>query len=384
MMPRCLAKNKYDHGRMVGAETLRQLGVSSQFVEGASALLGAAGSFNSLRTHKTALNKVSAVEIRYGVSLSMPWSTSSGIEFVMGCCKDGLRASSIRTYLSQIKKAHLVSGVAWNVDMYLPNQLLRGLENTADPARRRIAVTPAMLDKMFMKIYSLKKKWSLHDRRVLWLSICCLWAGSFRAAEILSVSESGFLSEETLTWSRWKEHSGLVDGRVTRWLSVLLLKPKEHRPGKSHGVKVELFQVEGVRWDPIAAWDAFKRDSKLERRSGEPVFRWSSGRCVTTKFLNGFIKEGCADMSEYPEDCYLGTHSFRAGVVSLMASMGLPRDQIMAIGRWSGDSWVRYAKEGRSFRLEDQLRIQRAAATEFRNWAPIPVLSEEEDSGIES
>ena len=49
------------------------LGINPQFRDRAMTLIGASGAWNSIRVHKTALNKIKAVESKYSVCLDMPW-----------------------------------------------------------------------------------------------------------------------------------------------------------------------------------------------------------------------------------------------------------------------------------------------------------------------
>ena len=107
-----------------------------------------------------------------------------------------------------------------------------------------------------------------------------------------------------------------------------------------------------------------------------PVFRLASGKNLTADMLNSYIKSVASLLGDYPGDVGVTSHSFRAGIVSLMGAMGEPEDLIKAIGRWTSDSWMLYAKSGRSVRLSDQMRIQKKAAEDFKSWRPVPVMVE--------
>ena len=377
--PRILAKNKYSHGIKSGHRGLMSLGVDRSLLGKAEALMGAASAFRTLKVQKSALSKINAIETKLRVSLIFPWTTVSVVHFVLGCALDNLRASTTRNYLSQIKKSHVQGGMGWDLDMSIPNSLLRGMSNTEPGRKKRIAVTPKM---MLMIWEDLKKKtrWARHDRRVIWMLVCFLWAGSFRISEMLAPTASGFLEEETFTWERLKENVGKVGNEKITWIGVKLLKPKEFREGRG-GVNVELFELgDSIRWCPVRAYKKFLEDCAWQGTSNTPVFRWKSGKNVTPEMVNDYIKSVALDLSEYPVDSSVTTHSFRAGVVSLMGAMGEPEDLIKSIGRWSSSSWMLYAKTGRSIRLEDQLRIQKEAAASFSDWRPVPVLLEEEEN----
>ena len=136
-----------------------------------------------------------------------------------------------------------------------------------------------------------------------------------------------------------------------------------------------MFEV-GALWNPVMALDKMKRDYKLEQDPSLPVFRWRDGRNITAKFLNSFIRECSIDLSEYPANSSVSSHSFRAGIVSMMSAMGCEEELIKSVGRWSSDAWVRYAKQGRSIRKADQLFIQTQVASEYASWSPIPVMAE--------
>ena len=338
--------------------------------------MGAAGAFNSLRAHKSALNKVRDIEEKYDLELPFPWSTSSLVHFIMGCAEDQLKASSVRCYISQVKKSHLTNNLPWTPDTVLPNALLRGMANTDEGGKKRIAITPRMILSMKRRLLKLglEDNWSRHDRRAMWALIAFLWCGSFRSAELLAPTASGFLEEETFTWGRLGDNKAKLEGVKTRWYSVLLRKPKEFRAGKE-GVKIELFDVPAA-WNPVQAMDKFREDNVLGEEPGLPVFRWSSGQNITRNFLNGWIKSCGIPMDGYPGNSTLSSHCFRAGIVTMMGAMGCEENLIKSVGRWAGNSWLRYAKTGRSIRKSDQWKIQQQAANEFQDWSPIPVLVE--------
>ena len=147
---------------------VRDLGVDGQFRDTAVRLLGAAGSFNTIKVHRAAMNKISSIEEKYGVDLELPWNSKKLANFALSCVTDDLKASTIKNYVSQIKKGHMLSNLPWNPDMALFNSLMKGRENTTDPELRRIAVTPRMLVSFWKKLLEMKAKWTRHDRRALW------------------------------------------------------------------------------------------------------------------------------------------------------------------------------------------------------------------------
>ena len=125
----------------------------------------------------------------------------------------------------------------------------------------------------------------------------------------------------------------------------------------------------------MRALEKFKKDCVVKKER-EPVFRLVSGKNLTADMLNSYIKSVATLLGGYPSDSGVTSHSFRAGIVSLMGAMGEAEDLIKTVGCWTSDSWMLYAKSGRSVQLSDQMRIQKKAAEDFRSWRPVPVMVE--------
>ena len=58
-------------------------------------------------------------------------------------------------------------------------------------------------------------------------------------------------------------------------------------------------------------------------------------------------------MINYDENKYL-SHSFRAGLASMMAAAGYRDEEIMRQGRWHSKAFQLYCKTGRASRLREQ------------------------------
>ncbi|KAF6745770.1 hypothetical protein DFP72DRAFT_823747, partial [Ephemerocybe angulata] len=55
-----------------------------------------------------------------------------------------------------------------------------------------------------------------------------------------------------------------------------------------------------------------------------------------------------------------GGHSLRSGGATFLASLGLPEDVIMAMGRWSSQAWRIYVRENPAVRAEIILALMAA------------------------
>lgn len=270
-VPRVLALSKYSHGRSLSVGSVAAWGLSAQFVGKAQELLGATRAFNTLRVAKSALNKVAAVEITYGLDLSFPWNLASSANFVMACVEQGLRANTIRNYCSQLKQAHLDGGFQWDVDMSLANRLLRGHDNLTSPSAKKIAVHPGMLFHLREHLRKDKSR-CRHDTRILWLLITFMWCGSFRVGELLAPTETGFVENQSFLGKRLLVKRGVVEGVMEEFLSVRLLDPKEARSRSNGGVDVELFST-NTFYDPGVALAKFRERMVFPIAPDLPVFR---------------------------------------------------------------------------------------------------------------
>ena len=369
--PMVIARNKYSHEFRPGTEGLERAGVDARFLEGAETLLGRSKAYNTHKVIRSSLNKVKQVELSLDIDLAYPWCLGKLCNFILACNEDALKASTIKNYVSQIKSDHARLGEPWSILSRVPNDLLKGIENGAEPSRFRIAVTPAMM--LNFKRVLAASDWSRHNKRVMWCLIAFLWSGSFRVSELLAPSQVGYIQEETFVWRKLSVEEGEVNGVRTKWVSVHLKNTKEMRRRNSHGVKIEMFNINRLPWNPWKALEDFRARSTIREEPDMPVFRWEDGRCITPRFLNRWMKTASADLPGYPVSS-LSTHSFRAGITSILGSLGVDPDLIKEVGRWRSDAWLRYAKEGRSIRKGNQMRLQEMILSRAADWEEIQIM----------
>ena len=145
-------------------------------------------------------------------------------------------------------------------------------------------------------------------------------------------------------------------------LMISLRRPKEVK-GSKHEVKVEVFDlVEESFYSCPVAWKKWRTSSKLELEEELPVFRWEDGSFITAGELNKLLKDFLADKVPY-EEGIVATHSFRAGIVSVMGVLGYTDEEIMRQGRWRSSSFLEYVKLGRAARLQEQWKLANKIST---------------------
>ena len=130
-------------------------------------------------------------------------------------------------------------------------------------------------------------------------------------------------------------------------------KPKELRGTGS--VEVEMFDLNCFYSAPVA-WHKWRKDSKRAIEQDKPVFRREDGSCFTPSDLNAILKSLLQEKVKYMEG-YVASHSFRSGLVSVMARLGYSTEEIQRQGRWESDSYKAYCKLGRASRLNEQWEL---------------------------
>ena len=111
---------------------------------------------------------------------------------------------------------------------------------------------------------------------------------------------------------------------------IHLTSPKEDK--LRSGVTVELFAA-GTISCPLNAFQKWKAISSRGISATLPAFRLPNGRCYTGNDFNKDIKSLLGKHINYDEKRYL-SHSFRAGMASMMAAAGFSDSEIMRQGRW--------------------------------------------------
>ena len=139
-------------------------------------------------------------------------------------------------------------------------------------------------------------------------------------------------------------------------LVIHLKSPKEEVI--STGVNVELFAT-GTFSCPVSAWKKWRQVDKYRLSPTKPVFRTPEGKCFTGAQFNEDLKLLLGKYVNYDKNKFL-SHSFRAGMASMMALAGYGDEEIMRQGRWNSQAFKLYCKTGRGVRLREQRELARS------------------------
>ena len=135
------------------------------------------------------------------------------------------------------------------------------------------------------------------------------------------------------------------EGVTTKTLLYHIKDPKENK--SPLGIKVEIFEnVGSLSW--LCAVKSYEKYLAVGNgpAPNQPLFTMQDGSGYTGRMFNDDIKTlltGKIDKSLGP----LTTHSFKAGMATMMAEAGCSDDQIQLAGRWSSDAFKLYVKMAR-------------------------------------
>ena len=130
-----------------------------------------------------------------------------------------------------------------------------------------------------------------------------------------------------------------VEGKQVEVLRVVVKGQKQVQGRKSS--TLDLHPSSSI----LCPVKAYKEAKPLVTKGKEPVARWSSGTLITTSFMNKFLKNALNELVDWDKSP-ITTHSFRAGLPTLLSSIGEQDGTIKDVGRWSSSAYELYKKDG--------------------------------------
>ena len=336
----------------------------------ASKLLSYAGARSTWKQTKAVENKIINIESEFEVDLEFPWGPKELNTFICACSEQGLKASTITSYVSQARKLHTLRGLDFKADNEAARLLMRGLKNQGQQKRRRVAVSPFLLRTLKLRLYTsgLPKEEAL----LIWCISLFLFFGAFRASEILSPAAQRF-SDTTLLGKHavWD-----LNGRQG-WIKLTVQGPKEVS-GREQ-VEVELLSLADKTLCPVEAWKMWRNyvDADAPLSPDLPLFSFKSGKLPTPTWLNNKIRWLLRNDVHYGSLQVL-SHSFRAGLVSVLARLGISEEKIKVIGRWKSNAWKLYAKSGRMVRWTEMRHLAGLVLESSSKVTPVELVGEDE------
>ena len=253
--------------------------------------------------------------------------------YVAFLARDGLKHSSIKSYLSSI--CHLqISADPFAASMPRLEQVLKGIKvNQGRQGRnmpnQKLPITPEIL----RRIKSLWQPYETDPDYVMLLAACCVcFFGFMQLGELTVLSQSGYDPTSHLSFD-----DVAVDDPLHPTLVQLTLKTSKTDPFR-RGMQLVIGSTQDDLC-PVAALLAY-----LATRGGSPgpLFCFKQGTPLTRPEFVARVKSAL-QLLGYPADKYAG-HSFRAGAASTAAAVGLEDSVIKTMGRWESSAYLLYIR----------------------------------------
>ena len=320
-------------------------GAPPEFIEAATRAFASSVSVRTQDNYNTAWNHLVKAEDLLGRKFCNPPLQSEMAFFTTYLIQKGLTKATISNYMSGLRYIIMSRGAhSPTPPSDLSSQLVSGLVNIkkdavkeATKCRRR----PITLNMLILLQHSIATdtRWSQYGKSLRWSVILLGFWGSFRMGELISKEKFRFHESTSLlpTDIQFKEDC----------VSIWIRSPKVWSEG---GDVVEVWSVqENPNLDPVAALSCFMkfRSGTFGEAEKKPVFIHEDGSLYSNTELNQDLK---SLLSKFPSLTnssreHWSGHSFRAGLATLLTSLGFSEEKIKSWGRWRSMAYMAYAQD---------------------------------------
>ena len=276
--------------------------------------------------------------------LSLPLDKDGILTFIGWLLNRGLSSSTIETYLGSLRQLYLQEGLdPSSIRSELVRQIIRGRKNetlsvkTIGENKHRLPVTPTILK--LLKIFIKEQNFKKGKKLLLWTVCTSSFFGSFRIHEILCRNNRSFdplccLLSRDLT---------LVNTTINnKELAVLQFQLKQEKTSNNPTPTIIDLVESGGPLCPVSAYKKWKQHSLLSDPS-LPAFRTEDGLQFTGANFNSFLR--AFNQEKLPNTPgKITSHSFRAGLPSVLGSLGYSDKDIQTTGRWTSRAFLAYTK----------------------------------------
>lgn len=293
-------------------------------------------------SYKTAERMLSMCRKHSNRKLELPMTKEDVLVFVHWLLAvRKVKAGTVKNYLAGLRQLHIGEGIDSPVfHSDLVKLVLAGKTNSENIIKRRGEVSsrlPMTMNRMRLLKESVRA-WDTNwtDKLLLWAVCSIAFHGAFRVHELLSRNETEFDPDFVLLKKDVQLKSEAGGGRQV--LELTLRCPKENKSAAA--TVVEVFETKGSLC-PVKAYSRWR--SKFKGDTNLPCFRWANGTPLTGRKFNVWLKERTESFL-VGQKGFLSSHSFRIGLATTMASVGLGDDDIKEAGRWCSRAYEVYIR----------------------------------------
>lgn len=301
--------------------------------------------------YKTAGKLLTQCQTETKSPMTLPMNDDKVLIFVAWLLSRGLQSRTISTYLSGLRQVHLAKGIL--IPVLRPEQvkqILTGASNL-DRIKARLSLKPTRLPVTATMMKLLKScikesQDSKERKRLLWAVATVLFNGAFRVHELLARTERQFDPCFTLLNKDLIIKTIKINNVPAKVIQILIKSPKTDRIGVDS--IIDVYESKGPLC-PVKALEKWKAVSN-QRNCNLPAFCDNDGKPLTGTKFNNYLKSYLGKYINYKKG-KITSHSFRAGMASLLGTLGYSDEDIQAVGRWSSRAFMDYLKLPRTRRL---------------------------------
>jgi len=302
--------------------------------------VSAALSKSSWSKYNSAWRKYEKFCALYNFQISWPISIKTVRAFVIWLLAvEKLKPETVKSYLSGLAMAStLANGEKVNfLADKIVNLCITGAGNSEIYTQcRQNSRRSLSLDALKVLGHRIAiSNWSLDSKIVIWAACTVAFFSCARMGELLPKSNKNIDFLTTLCWKNVKFYES---GEILFFLPTT-------KTSKTKGCFIDIFPFIVKSCCPSKAMFDLLACSNHAKNPDSPVFRFASGKFLTTAHLNSILKELMSDIF-IPGKDDISCHSFRSAIPTIIANYPGNSDisDIKEWGHWSSDSYKIYTK----------------------------------------
>lgn len=261
---------------------------------------------------------------QYGVNVSLPYTPHAIAAFVSYLDLKQLAPATISTTLSAIAYFHKINNFPDPTSNYLVRQVQQGGKRTQPAEDARQPITRLVLNQIHAAVPALA---TTPYMVALYQSLFLISYHAF--LRVGEVTQTGMSTQHILTMDQ-------VDLQSIPSSLTITFKSYKHSKGKSTKISIP-YQSHPC---PV---QSFIRFLSFRGKSPGFIFITPNGTLLTRhqfhQFLSLSLKYAGFNSTQF------NTHSFRIGAATDAAARGLSPLQIMDMGRWKSDAFLKYIRQ---------------------------------------
>ena len=248
----------------------------------------------------------------------------------------GLKSTTIKSYISAIRKVLTIDGYEWSDQKLLLNSLTRACHLINDRVRNKLPIQNGLLE---MLLFELERVYEAQNYlEIMYKSLYSMaYYGLFRVGELTSGDHP----------IRAKDiHSAGNKDKFTIYLHSSKTHGRQSRP---QCIKIEgNLYLDGERNASSRCFDPYEltRDYLLTRGDyehlDEPLYIFQDRSPVRPCHMRSTLKLLLSNLHLNP--AFYGTHSFRSGRATDLMKYGYEMERIKYLGRWRSNAVYKYLK----------------------------------------